>query len=110
METDISFSPATPIQGEEVNFGGLRERPDPYAPSEEDSTPLPPPPPPDYYYYSQPPIMPPQLPQEPQKPPKPTDIFSNMDRTTYILLIIAFVVGFFVGRGMIQPVFLRHAP
>jgi len=111
METDISFSPATPIQGEEVNFGGLRERPDPYAPSDEDSTPLPqmpPPPPQDYYYYSQPPIMPPL--QEPEKPSKPKDILSNMDRTTYILLIIAFVVGFFVGRGMIQPVILRHTP
>jgi hypothetical protein len=113
METDISFDTTNPVQGEEVDFGGLR-RPDPYAPAgeshmEEGSTPIPQPqphadPPPDYYYYSQPPMLPPE---PPEKPDKATDIFSNMDRNTYILLIIAFIFGFFIGRGMIQPIILR---
>lgn len=107
METDISFDTTNPVQGEEVNFGGLR-RPDPYAPQEElpsddGSTPLPQPPP-DYFYYNQPPMLPPE---PPEKSDKAKDIFSNMDRNTYILLIIAFIFGFFIGRGMIQPIILR---
>ena len=107
METDLSS--ADPVQGAEINFDGLR-RPDPYAepPIEDDRTMLPPPqllqePPHDYMYYAPPPPPPPI--QEPQM--KPGDIFSNMDRTAWVLLIIAFVVGFFMGRGMIQPVILR---
>lgn len=111
METDISFDTTNPVQGEDVDFGGLR-RPDPYAPSggahmEEGSTPLPQhpePPPPEYYYYNQPPAPPPEA---PEKPDRAKDIFSNMDRNTYILLIIAFIFGFFIGRGMIQPIILR---
>lgn len=111
METDISYAPATPVQGEEVSFSGLR-RPDPYSPEEhtpegdEGSTPIPQhhlPPPQDYYYYSQPPPMMHTPPTESAS----KDIFSNMDKNTYILLIIAFVFGFFIGRGMIQPVILR---
>ena len=108
METDLSL--VDPAQAEEIRFEGLRSRPDPYAPPQMPQTP------PQthevlesepgqhfdddaYMYYNQPP------------PPRSTttnDIFSNMDRTTYILLIMAFIVGFFVGRGMIQPVILRH--
>lgn len=103
METDIA--PVDPVQGEEVNFQGLR--PDPYATEE----PLPPQlnqehkEDPEYFYYN-----PPQVQQPLPPPPLPqatNDIFSSMDRTTWILLIIAFVVGFFMGRGMIQPVILR---
>jgi len=52
---------------------------------------------------------------EPQKfmyPPRPEpvtkpDPFSNMDRTMYIILFIAFILGFFMGKTM-QPVILRH--
>ena len=46
------------------------------------------------------------IPQSYQQPEK-RDIFADMDRTTYIFLFIAFVVGFFIGRGMIQPVILK---
>lgn len=107
METDLSS--ADPVQGAEINFDGLR-RPDPYAEQEQeqgqgqdDRTMLPQMmPPQDYMYYSPPPPPPPVEPQM-----KPGDIFSNMDRTTWVLLIISFVVGFFMGRGMIQPVILR---
>ena len=110
METDLSS--ADPVQGAEINFNG-RHRPAPYAeqhhPDEdEDRTMLPqssmmqPPPQQDYMYYAPPPPPPVQ-----EAPSKPGDIFSNMDRTTWVLLIIAFVVGFFMGRGMIQPVILR---
>jgi hypothetical protein len=114
METDLSS--ADPVQGAEINFNGLR--PDPYAdappqqqehysPEEDDRTMLPPshPPPQDYMYYAPPPHM--QQPHISEHPAKPVDIFSNMDRTTWVLLTIAFVVGFFIGRGMIQPVILR---
>lgn len=46
------------------------------------------------------------IPQSYQQPEK-RDILADMDRTTYIFLFIAFVVGFFIGRGMIQPVILK---
>ena len=106
METDIA--PVDPSQGAEVNFNGLR--PDPYAPREPEERPPTPqqqeqePSQDDYYYYNDP-HPPPPPPTAP--PPTPGDIFSNMDRTTWILLVIAFVVGFFMGRGMIQPIILR---
>lgn len=109
METDLSS--ADPAQGAEINFNGLR--PDPYAEQppqqeeqyvvEDDRTAIPPPPQ-DYMYYSPPMYQPPPV---APSPIKPGDIFSNMDRTTWVLLIIAFIVGFFMGRGMIQPVILR---
>tara|TARA_R110002073_G_scaffold37299_3_gene107898 strand:+ start:450 stop:776 length:327 start_codon:yes stop_codon:yes gene_type:complete len=35
------------------------------------------------------------------------DVFADMDRSTYIFISIAFVIGFFIGRGMIQPVILK---
>jgi hypothetical protein len=35
------------------------------------------------------------------------DIFAEMDRSTYIFIGIAFVVGFFIGKGMVQPVILK---
>jgi hypothetical protein len=35
------------------------------------------------------------------------DIFADMDRTMYIIIAVAFVIGFFIGRGMVQPVILR---
>ena len=46
------------------------------------------------------------IPQSYQQPEK-RDILADMDRTTYIFLFIAFIVGFFIGRGMIQPVVLK---
>ena len=47
-------------------------------------------------------FMPPQM--EPQK----KDIFSDIDRTTYIIAFVVFILGFFMGKTM-QPVILRNA-
>jgi len=38
--------------------------------------------------------------------PKKTDIFGDMSKTTYIILFVAFILGFFMGKTM-QPVILR---
>lgn len=46
------------------------------------------------------------IPQSYQQPEK-RDVLADMDRIMYIFLIVAFVVGFFIGRGMIQPVILK---
>ena len=34
------------------------------------------------------------------------DIFANMDKTAYIVIFVAFILGFFMGKTM-QPVILR---
>ena len=36
------------------------------------------------------------------------DIFSDLDRTAYIIIFIAFILGFFMGKTQ-QPVILRHS-
>lgn len=61
-------------------------------------------------YYQQPqqhmPMMHPMM----HMYPPPTDSnkldFSNLDKNTYIVMFIAFIVGFFMGKTM-QPVILR---
>ena len=53
-----------------------------------------------YYYPPQPP-PPPQM-QYQEK----IDIFSNLDKTAYIVIFVAFILGFFMGKTM-QPVILR---
>jgi len=56
-------------------------------------------------YYAPPPMMM----MHPQPPPMPVDTkldFSNLDKNTYIVMFIAFIVGFFMGKTM-QPVILR---
>ena len=35
------------------------------------------------------------------------DVFANIDKTSYIIIFIAFILGFFMGKTM-QPVILRH--
>ena len=35
------------------------------------------------------------------------DIFSDLDKTAYIIIFIAFILGFFMGKTM-QPVILRQ--
>ncbi len=37
-----------------------------------------------------------------------TDAFENFDKTAYILIFVAFIIGFFMGKTM-QPVILRAA-
>ena len=53
------------------------------------------------YYYPPPPPPPPQM-QYQEK----IDIFSNLDKTAYIVVFVAFILGFFMGKTM-QPVILR---
>lgn len=52
---------------------------------------------PQYIYY-QPPIVE----QDTKK-----DIFSDLDKNAYIIIFIAFILGFFMGKTM-QPVILRQ--
>lgn len=63
------------------------------------------------YYYQQPPPPPPPMMMYAQPPPPPPPVdtkldFSNLDKNTYIVMFIAFIVGFFMGKTM-QPVILR---
>ena len=50
---------------------------------------------------------PPQTYYEPQHQiPQKEDIFSNLDKTAYIIIFVSFILGFFMGKTM-QPVILR---
>jgi hypothetical protein len=50
------------------------------------------------------------LPPPPQQPyhfdKKTQDLFGEIDKTTYIIIFVAFILGFFMGKTM-QPVILR---
>lgn len=52
---------------------------------------------------------PPPQPQMMFVPPAPQkkDIFSEIDKTTYIIAFVVFILGFFMGKTM-QPVILRN--
>jgi len=39
---------------------------------------------------------------------KTNDLFSSIDKTAYIIIFVAFILGFFMGKTM-QPVILRPA-
>lgn len=54
-----------------------------------------------HYYFPHPHAMMPPL------PPTKTDIFTQLDKTAYIVIFVAFILGFFMGKTM-QPVILRH--
>lgn len=51
-------------------------------------------PPPQHYYEP--------YPHQAQK----EDIFTNLDKTAYIIIFVSFILGFFMGKTM-QPVILR---
>ena len=53
-----------------------------------------------------PPPQPPMMFMPP--PPQKRDIFSEIDKTTYIVAFVVFILGFFMGKTM-QPVILRNA-
>lgn len=53
------------------------------------------------YYYP-----PPQAPLPQMQYQEKIDIFSNLDKTAYIVIFVAFILGFFMGKTM-QPVILR---
>ena len=56
---------------------------------------------PQYQYQPQPYYMHPPAPPE-----KKVDIFAEFSKTVYIVLFVAFILGFFMGKTM-QPVILR---
>ena len=59
---------------------------------------------PQQFYYPPPPMMMPPPPQE----TKPTgDFLASLDKTAYLVIFAAFILGFFMGKTM-QPVILRH--
>ena len=55
-----------------------------------------------YYVQPQQPMYTQQLIQ-----PEKQDIFSNLDKTGYVIIFVAFLLGFFMGKTM-QPVILRY--
>jgi hypothetical protein len=56
-------------------------------------------------------FQPRQFYQEPQQPPPPPpkkpSIFDEIDKNVWIMIFIAFILGFFMGKTM-QPVILRQ--
>jgi hypothetical protein len=47
------------------------------------------------------------MPPPPQAPAQKRDILSDIDKTTYIIVFVVFILGFFMGKTM-QPVILRN--
>lgn len=39
-------------------------------------------------------------------PSKPFDIFSYLDKTVWVIILVIFIIGFFMGKTM-QPVFIK---
>jgi hypothetical protein len=79
-----------PIDDSILNEPEIREQPSPSAQE------------PQYVY-----VQPPQWDQQSDQFTK-KDIFSDLDKTAYIIIFIAFILGFFMGKTM-QPVILRHS-
>jgi|TARA_B110000977_G_scaffold63938_1_gene87007 hypothetical protein len=46
-------------------------------------------------------------PQPSNEPLRTNDILSSLDKVAYIVIFVAFILGFFMGKTM-QPVILRH--
>lgn len=57
---------------------------------------------PPYYYF------PPQPQAPPVQPVKTSDLFANIEKSTWIIAFAVFLLGFFMGKTM-QPVILRYA-
>jgi|SRR5210317_651727 len=63
------------------------------------------------YTHQPPPPPPPMFPGtqqqwQPIDANKTNDVFSSIDKTAYIIIFVAFILGFFMGKTM-QPVILR---
>ncbi len=54
------------------------------------------------YYYPPPQHQPMHMQNYQEK----IDLFSNLDKTAYMVIFVAFILGFFMGKTM-QPVILR---
>ena len=65
----------------------------------------------DFMYYTNNPLPQPPEPQPRSQPniyyQDKTDFFTNLDKTAYVVIFVAFILGFFMGKAM-QPVILRH--
>jgi len=57
-----------------------------------------------YYYQSQPQQM---MYQNHMSQPEKNDLFSSVDKSTWIIAFAVFLLGFFMGKTM-QPVILRY--
>lgn len=55
------------------------------------------------YYY---PHQPPYIMTHDSAPHKSTDVFASLDKVAYIVIFVAFILGFFMGKTL-QPVILR---
>ena len=93
----------------------------------DDSLPLPPPPKPHQTQWLEPPDNEQELPPEPQyyqpepryyiqqQPPPPPppqiqkkfDIFSDLDRTHWIIIIACILLAFFMGKSIATPIIIR---
>ena len=88
METDIS-----PIYEQQPSFQEFQPDPSPYnQPSMQQQQVQPP-----QYEYMM---------QGPPPPQKKSDFFADIDKKTWIMVLIALVIGFFMGKTM-QPIILR---
>ena len=105
METDIGNPIDYKSEVDSIDKHNQEIHDDPY----EDSTPIyaqpmqqsaPPPPPPMY------PMMQQQWQPMNSSPSQPMDIFASIDKTTYIIVFVGFILGFFMGKTM-QPVILK---
>ena len=45
-------------------------------------------------------------PMQPQQPQQHFDVFASLGKTAYIIIFVAFILGFFMGKTM-QPVIIR---
>ena len=61
---------------------------------------------PEYYQHQHQQQQPMMYPQMMMYPQKNNDIFSNIEKSTWIIGFVVFLLGFFMGKTM-QPVILR---
>ena len=66
---------------------------------------------PDEFMYYHQPAPPPTYHQPPihyENYQDKKDLFTNLDKTAYVVIFVAFILGFFMGKTM-QPVILRQS-
>lgn len=60
----------------------------------------------EYYHHQPPPMM--MMPPQMMPPVQEKFDLSSIDKTTYVVVFAAFILGFFMGKTM-QPVILRYS-
>jgi len=58
-------------------------------------------------YYQQEPVYYMQQPPPQQQPQKKIDIFSELDRTHWIIIISLVLLAFFIGKSIATPIIIR---